>query len=74
MWTVELLSIHSTPSTLSGMVHLHAGLVLEQLRAVWNQWNGMWNGIVEWNTGMTFYPENVTFGGAMSYSTSMEVN
>ena len=30
-----------------------------------------WNGIVEWNTGMTFYPENLTFGGA---STSMEVN
>ena len=33
-----------------------------------------WNGIVEWNTGMTFYPEKMTFGGAMSYSTSMEVN
>ena len=33
-----------------------------------------WNGIVEWNTGMTFYPEKMTFGGAMSYSTSMEIN
>ena len=29
---------------------------------------------MECNTGMTFYPENMTFGGAMSYSTSMEVN
>ena len=25
----------------------------------------LWNGIVEWNTGMTIYPD---FGGAMSYS------
>ena len=29
-----------------------------------------WNGIVKWNTGMTFHPLNLTFGGAMSYSTS----
>ena len=24
-----------------------------------------WNGIINWNTGMTFYPKNLTFGGLL---------
>ena len=30
--------------------------------AVWDQWNGKWNGMVEWNTGITFDLQKIVLG------------
>ena len=50
-------------------LHLGDHTILSSSGVPFHSISGMewWNGIVEWNTGMTLY---LMFGGAMSYSTS----